>query len=80
MDILFAIIAALVGWQHGRFGRHELKGIAVVVLGWTAVTTVAALPGFSLLGIAAALIVRILIVGGGYGVGVLLHRWRKPRR
>jgi hypothetical protein len=69
-----------VGWQHGRLGANELKGIAVVVLGWTTVATVAALPSISFFGIVAAIVARTLVVGGGYGMGVALHRWRKRRR
>ena len=80
MGFLFAILAALIGWQNGRLGRNEIKGIAVVVLGWTTVTTVAALPAFDPAGVAVAIVYRTLIVGGAYALGVGLHRWRKRRR
>lgn len=74
MELIAAIIAAIVGWGHGRLGARELKGVAVVVGGWTAVTTIAAIPYISAEGIVLDLAWRALIVGGAYALGVLGRR------
>jgi len=78
-DIVVAFIAALAGWQHGRLGRRELKGIAIVAIGWTVVTTVANFPAFSLMGTTVVVLWRAAVVGVPYAAGVGLRRWRARR-
>lgn len=41
------LIAAILGWQIGTIGLREIKGMALVVGGWTAVETVAMVPYLS---------------------------------
>ena len=48
MELFFAIIAGILGWQHGTLGAREVKAIAIVVAGWTAVTTAASVPYLTL--------------------------------
>jgi hypothetical protein len=79
MDLLVAVVSAILGWRNGRLGERELKGIAIVVLGWTAVTTVASLPYVSLTGLAAVLVVRTLLVGAPYALAVFARRLRRRR-
>ena len=80
MEPIAAIVAVILGWKYRTLGRQEGKAIAIVVLGWTAVTTAAALPSFSPVGLLYVLVFRTLVVGGAYAVGVLLGRlwaWRR---
>ena len=51
MEFVAVAIAAVLGWQVGTLGRKELKAIAIVVLGWTTVTTLASLPYVSVAGV-----------------------------
>jgi hypothetical protein len=76
-ELIVAAVSAILGWQNGRLGPRELKGIAIVVLGWTAVTTAASLPYVSLTGLAFVLIVRTLLVGAPFAVAVLARRLRR---
>jgi len=80
MDLITAIIAAVVGWQSGRIDRRHLKGIAIVVLGWTAVTTVAGLPYLSLTGLFFVIVYRALLVGLPFCAGVAVRRLQARRR
>jgi hypothetical protein len=65
-------------------GRHVraqgIKAIAIVVLGWTTVTTLASIPNVSVYGVLVTLALRTLLIAVPYTVGVLLRRWRKRRR
>jgi hypothetical protein len=80
LELTAAVISAVLGWQIGRIGRRELKGIAIVVLGWTAVTTVASLPYISLTGLLAVLVFRTLLIGAPYMLAALARRFQRRRR
>jgi hypothetical protein len=80
MELIAVIIAALVGWQSGQFDARHLKGLAIAVLGWTAVTTVASLPYISVTGLLLVLAFRALVVGLPYAAGVGARRLRARRR
>ena len=81
MEPIAAIVAVILGWKHRTLGTQEAKAISIVVVGWTAVTTAAALPSFSPVGLLYVLVFRALVVGGAYAAGVLLGRlsarWRR---
>lgn len=55
MELIAVIIAAILGWQYAAFGAREAKAIALVVAGWTAVTTAASVPYLTLEGFALSL-------------------------
>jgi hypothetical protein len=78
--LIIVIVSAVLGWQSGRLGPRELKGIAIVVLGWTAVTTVASVPYLSLTGLVAVLVWRTLLVGAPFALAVLARRLQRGRR
>jgi uncharacterized membrane protein len=80
MEIIAVFIAGLLGWQVGTFGRKEVKAIAIVVIGWTTVTTLASVPYVSVDGVLITLALRTLLIAVPYTVGMLLRRWRKRRR
>jgi uncharacterized membrane protein len=80
MEIIAVFIAGLLGWQVGTFGRKEVKAIAIVVIGWTTVTTLASVPYVSVDGVFVTLALRTLLIAVPYTVGMLLRRWRKRRR
>jgi hypothetical protein len=80
MEIIAVFIAGLLGWQVGTFGRKEVKAIAIVVLGWTTVTTLASLPYVSVDRVLMTLALRTLLIAVPYAIGMLLRRWRKRRR
>lgn len=80
MEFVAVLIAALLGWQIGAFGRKEVKAIIIVVLGWTTVTTLASLPYVSVEGVLVVLAFRALLIAAPYGIGVLLKRWRSAKR
>jgi hypothetical protein len=71
-----AIIAALLGWRNAALGRDELKILAIVVLGWTAVTTAASGPHFSMREVAVSLLVRTLVISLPYTVAAWAKRLR----
>jgi hypothetical protein len=81
MEPIAAIVAAILGWKYRTLGAQEAKAIAIVVLGWTTVTTAASLPYFSPGGLLYVLVFRTLVVGGAYAAGALLGRlsarWRR---
>ena len=80
LEIIAVVVSAVLGWQIGRIGRRELKGIAIVVLGWTAVTTVASLPYISLTGLLAVLVFRTLLIGAPYTLAAFAKRLQRRRR
>ena len=80
MEFAAVIIAALLGWQVGTFGRKELKAIAIVVLGWTTVTTVASVPYVSVGGVLVTLAFRTALIVIPYTIGALPRRWRRSKR
>ena len=80
MEIIAILVAALVGWQNGAFGKREVQGIVLVVAGWTAVTTAAAVPYLSLGGFVFDLLYHAALVTVPYALGALAHRLRRRRR
>lgn len=80
LELIAAVVSAVLGWRSGRLGVRELKAMAIVVLGWTAVTTVASVPYVSLGGLAAVLLYRALLVGAPYTVAALAKRLQRHRR
>ena len=80
MEFVAVFIAAVLGWQVGTLGTKELKAIAIVVLGWTTVTTLASLPYVSVEGVLVVLGFRTLLVAVPYTVGMLLKRWWRSKR
>jgi sorbitol-specific phosphotransferase system component IIBC len=79
MEFVAVFIAAVLGWQVGTLGARELKAIAIVVLGWTTVTTLASLPYISVEGVLTVLAFRTLLIAVPYTLGMLLKRWRRGR-
>ena len=79
-ELIVAAVSAVLGWRNGYLGQRELKGIAIVVLGWTAVTTIASLPYVSLTGLAIVLVARTLLVGAPFALAVLIRRLPRARR
>lgn len=77
LELVAIVAAAVLGWRRGTFGRHEVKAIAIIVLGWTAVTAVAGIRNFSLAGLLTVLVIRALLIGVPYGAGVLSNRWHR---
>ena len=80
MEFVAVAIAAVLGWQVGTLGRKELKAIAIVVLGWTTVTTLASLPYVSVAGVLVVLAFRTLLIAVPYTLAMLLKRWRRSKR
>jgi hypothetical protein len=80
LEIIAAVVSAVLGWQIGYVGRREVKAIAIVVLGWTAVTTVASLPYVSLTGLLVVLIWRTLLIGAPFTIAALAKRMQRRRR
>ena len=79
LELTALVVSAILGWQIGHLGRRELKGIAIVALGWTAVTTVASLPYVSLTGLLAVLVFRTLLIGAPYTLAALARRFQRRR-
>jgi sorbitol-specific phosphotransferase system component IIBC len=79
MEFVAVFIAAVLGWQVGTLGARELKAVAIVVLGWTTVTTLASLPYISVEGVLTVLAFRTLLIAVPYTLGMLLKRWRRGR-
>ena len=80
MELAAILIAAIVGWQVARFGPREWKGIALVVVGWSAVLAVASVPYLTLGDLAVSLIYHALIVAGPYSLAALARRFSDRAR
>ena len=80
MELIALAVAAVMGWRYATFGRHEFTVIAIVVLGWTTVTTLASLPYVSLEGVTYTVVFRALLLALPYGGGVLARRLADRRR
>jgi hypothetical protein len=80
MEFIAIIVAALIGWQNGTFGTRELKVIGLVVAGWTAGTTAAAVPYLTLERFVFDLLYHAVVVAVPYAVGALAHRLFRRRR
>ena len=79
-DLIIAAVSAVLGWQSRRIGEREVKGMAIVVLGWTAVTTVASLGYIDVSGVLAVLVYRALLVAAPFTIAALVRRLRDRRR
>ena len=80
LELAAVIVSAVLGWRSGRIGEREAKAIAIIVLGWTAVTTVASLPYVSLTSLVAVLIYRVLLIGAPYTLAAVAKRLQHRRR
>jgi hypothetical protein len=80
MELAAILIAAIVGWQVARLGPREWKGLALVVVGWSAVLAVASVPYLTLGSLAVSLIYHALIVVGPYALAVLARRIKDRAR
>jgi hypothetical protein len=80
MEIIAIIVAGLIGWQNATFGKRELQVIALVVAGWTAVTTAAAVPYLTLGALVFDLFYHTVVVAVPYAVGALVRRISQSRR
>jgi cytochrome bd-type quinol oxidase subunit 1 len=79
MEIIAAIVAALLGWKYATLGRTELAVLAIVVLGWTAVTAAATVPNVSVTDTALALVFRTFLIAVPYLAGTFAKRLRQRR-
>jgi hypothetical protein len=80
MELIAIIVAGLLGWQHGTFGRRELRIMALVVIGWSAVTSAASVPYLTLESRGVGLLYHARIVTGPYALGALARRVSGRRR
>lgn len=80
MEIVAIIVAGLVGWQNGTFGKRELQIMALVVGGWTAVTTAASVPYLTLEQMVFDLFYHSVVIAVPYAVGALAHRLSRTQR
>ena len=80
MELIAVIIAAILGWQHGTLGAREAKAIAIVVGGWTAVTTAASVPYLTIENFLLSLAWHTAVVAVPYGLAVLARRLIRRRR
>jgi hypothetical protein len=74
MEIVAIVIAGLLGWQNGTFGKRELQIIGIVVAGWTAVLTAASVPYLTLGGFLTTLVYTTVVVTVPYAVGAMAKR------
>jgi len=79
MEIIAIIVAGLIGWQNATFGKRELQVIALVVGGWTAVTTAAAVPYLTFEALVFDLFYHSVVVTVPYVVGALARRLTRRR-
>jgi|GEM_PF-3111327 len=76
MELIAILISGIVGWQVARLGSRELKGIAVVVIGWTVAMMAASVFDLSVEAVLYTLVYNAALITVPYGIGVLLRRWR----
>jgi len=74
VDLIAIIVAGLFGWQNGRLGKRELQIIGIVVVGWSAVTSVASVPYLTLGSLGFDLFYHAVVVAVPYLVGALARR------
>ena len=74
MEFIAIIVAGLVGWKNGTFNQRDLKMIALVVVGWSAVMAAAAVPYLTLESLVFSLLYHAAVVGVPYSVGALAKR------
>ncbi len=80
MEFIAILVAGLLGWQNGTFGKREAQIIALVVAGWTAVTTAAAVPYLTLSALVYDLFYHAVVVTVPYAVGAVAHQLARRRR
>lgn len=79
MELIALIAGGALGWKHASFGKLELQIMALVVVGWTAVTTVASVPYLTLDGTLFSLAYHAVLVAVPYSAGALAKRLRGRR-
>jgi hypothetical protein len=79
LELIAIAVSAVLGWQSGRLGEREVKAIAIIVLGWTAVTTITSLPYVRLSNLLIVLVIRTLLIGGPYTIAALAKRLQRRR-
>jgi hypothetical protein len=80
MELIAIIIAGVLGWQHGTFGKRELQIFALVVVGWSAVTGAASVPYLTLSSLVFDLLYHAVVVAAPYAVGAVARRLSSRRR
>lgn len=80
MEFIAIILGGILGWQVGGFGPREVKAIAIVVCGWTAVTLAASLAELSPAFAGWLLLYHAAVVTAPYALGVLANRIARRRR
>ena len=80
MELIAILIAGILGWQHGTLGVREAKVIALVVAGWTAVTTAASVPHLTVDGFVFSLAWHAVVVAVPYTLAALAKRVFARRR
>ena len=80
MDFIAIVIAAILGWNYATLGLREVKAIALVVAGWTAVTTAASVPYLTIEGFVSSLAYHAVVVTVPYALGALARRLFGRRR
>lgn len=80
MELIAVLIAGILGWQHGTLGAREVKVMALVVAGWTAVTTAASVPYLTFEGFLFSLAYHALVISVPYAMGALAKRLFSRRR
>jgi len=73
MELAAVIISAILGWRHAVLGRRELQVMALVVIGWTAVTTAASIPYLTIEGMALSLVFHAAAVAIPYILAMWLR-------
>ena len=79
MELIAVIIGGILGWQHGTLGAREAKVMAIVVAGWTAVTTAASVPYLTLESFVVSLGWHTVVVVVPYALGALVKRVSRRR-
>ena len=79
MELIAVIIGGILGWQHGTLGAREAKVMAIVVAGWTAVTTAASVPYLTFESFVLSLAWHAVVVAGPYALAVLARRLIRRR-
>ena len=79
-ELIIVVVSAVLGWQSWRICEREIMAFAIVVLCWTAVSTVASLGYIDVAGLVLALVYRTVLVGAPYLIATLGGRLRKRRR
>lgn len=80
MELIAIIVGGLLGWQKGTLGKREWQVIGLIVAGWTAGTTAAAVPYLTLEGFVFDLLYHGVVVAVPYAIGVLVNRVARRRR